>query len=112
MPRKVQRRNRTASRTTRLRERLWARQSGRCHYCDQLMTMRHYDARGHDVGPTDATIEHLVPRALGGSNELPNLVAACRRCNALGGRIDKWAVDTFGGRRLTRAEQHRARRAA
>jgi 5-methylcytosine-specific restriction endonuclease McrA len=108
MPRPAKRR--AASHTTRLRERLFARQGGRCHYCDEQMTMRNY----HDLGvrPTDATIEHLVPRALGGGNALPNLVAACSRCNALGGRIDKWCVDTFGGRRQSRAEQHRARRSA
>jgi 5-methylcytosine-specific restriction endonuclease McrA len=101
---------RTASHAARLRERLHAQQGGRCHYCGIPMTQR--TIGGAKARPTDATIEHLVPRALGGGNQLPNLVAACSRCNALGGRIDKWAIDTFGGRRLTRAEQHRTRRAA
>ena len=112
MPRstKPRAKRRAVSHTTRLRERLVARQQGRCHYCDTQMTMR--DFHDEPVRATDATIEHLVPRALGGGNAPHNLVAACSRCNALGGRIDKWAVDTFGGRRLTRAEQHRARRAA
>jgi hypothetical protein len=27
------------------------------------------------------TIEHLIPRSLGGSDELDNLALACRRCN-------------------------------
>lgn len=109
-PTKPHAKRRTASHKARLRERLFARQGGHCHYCREQMTMRdHHDA---PVRSTDATIEHLVPRALGGGNTPQNLVAACSRCNALGGRIDKWAVDTFGGRRLTRAEQHRARRAA
>lgn len=111
MPRSTAKR-RTASPTTRLRERLWARQAGQCHYCAVQMTLRNYHDGDQPTRPTDATIEHLVPRALGGDNRPQNLVAACRRCNALGGRIDKWALDTFGGRRLTRAEQHRSRRAA
>jgi len=76
------------------------------------MTLRNYHDTSLPLLQTDATIEHLVPRALGGTNALVNLVAACRRCNAVGGRIDKWCVDTFGGRRLSRAEQHRSRRAA
>ncbi|MCW2974560.1 MAG: hypothetical protein JWN72_2833 [Thermoleophilia bacterium] len=112
MPRttKPRAKRRTESHSTRLRQRLVARQGGRCHYCDAPMTMRsRFDS---PVQATDATIEHLVPRALGGGNTPQNLVAACSRCNALGGRIDKWAIDTFGGRRLSRAEQHRARRAA
>ena len=29
-----------------------------------------------------ATIDHVVPRALGGAAEWPNEVAACRACNA------------------------------
>jgi 5-methylcytosine-specific restriction endonuclease McrA len=28
-----------------------------------------------------STVDHIVPRALGGSNHLSNLVAVCRRCN-------------------------------
>ena len=90
----------------RTREKLFVRQGGRCHYCDQQMTLR--DHRTHaPLADTDATIEHLVPRVLGGRNIPQNLVAACHRCNLLGARIDKWSVDTFGGRRLTRAEAHR-----
>lgn len=41
--------------------------------------------------PAD-TVEHLTPRALGGTNDRDNLAPACRRCNerrgaALGGRL-------------------------
>jgi HNH endonuclease len=27
------------------------------------------------------TIDHIIPRSLGGSDDLPNLALACRRCN-------------------------------
>jgi len=33
------------------------------------------------IGPWQATIDHLVPRSRGGSNELSNLRLAHRRCN-------------------------------
>jgi len=42
-------------------------QSGQCAYCDQELTNYH--------------IEHIVPIAGGGTNEIKNLVLACPRCN-------------------------------
>lgn len=43
------------------------RQSHRCAYCWKLTQ------RGH--------IDHVIPRAAGGSNRADNLVYACRECN-------------------------------
>jgi 5-methylcytosine-specific restriction endonuclease McrA len=94
----------------RTREKLFLRQDGRCYYCAQQMTLRTYSIK-EPLAASDVTIEHLVPRVLGGRNIPQNLVAACHRCNLLGARIDKWSVDTFGGRRATRAESFRATRA-
>lgn len=65
------------------------------------MTLRTYSIQD-DLQETDATIEHLVPRVLGGRDVPQNLVAACHRCNSIGARIDKWCVSTFGGRRQAR----------
>jgi 5-methylcytosine-specific restriction endonuclease McrA len=31
--------------------------------------------------PNSATLDHIVPRAHGGTNIRANLVVACRRCN-------------------------------
>jgi len=36
--------------------------------------------------PAHATLEHIIPRALGGSDEPENLAVACKRCNQLKGR--------------------------
>jgi 5-methylcytosine-specific restriction endonuclease McrA len=36
--------------------------------------------------PAHATLEHIVPRALGGSDEPENLAVACQRCNQGKGR--------------------------
>lgn len=51
-------------------------QSGRCYYCRDMMTRSHQSPRGR-------TIDHKIPRARDGTNDLANLVAACRRCNEL-----------------------------
>jgi hypothetical protein len=34
-----------------------------------------------DRGPLGATLDHYLPSALGGSDELDNLRLCCRRCN-------------------------------
>ncbi|MCW2923021.1 MAG: endonuclease [Thermoleophilia bacterium] len=86
----------------RMRERLHARQGGQCHYCGCQMTLRTYGIQDR-LADTDVTVEHLVPRVLGGRDIPQNLVAACHGCNRIGARIDKWCVDTFGGRRVGRA---------
>ena len=36
----------------------------------------------HGAAPADLTLDHLVARSDGGSNEAANLVTACRRCNS------------------------------
>jgi len=39
----------------------------------------------------DLTLDHVVPRSLGGDNCWENLVTACRRCNIKkGNRTPRW----------------------
>jgi 5-methylcytosine-specific restriction endonuclease McrA len=40
-----------------------------CHYCKCRLTYN------------NATLDHVVPRSLGGSNAIYNLKLACRHCN-------------------------------
>lgn len=47
---------------------------GRCAYCGAPLT------RGRS-GDTAFQVDHLHPRYLGGSDEMDNLVPACRICN-------------------------------
>lgn len=52
------------------RREIFGKCNGRCHYCTKPLTL---DGRWH--------IEHMVPKALDGGDELGNLVAACAPCN-------------------------------
>lgn len=40
-----------------------------CHWC------------GTEVTPETADVDHLTPRALGGEDNMENLVTSCRACN-------------------------------
>ncbi len=55
---------------SRRRRDVFARSSGRCHYCRAALTL---EGTWH--------VEHMLPRALGGGDEAVNLVAACAPCN-------------------------------
>lgn len=54
-----------------LRQQVFARAGHRCEYC---LTSRR-------VIGMPLVVDHIVPRALGGTDELDNLCAACYRCN-------------------------------
>ena len=56
--------------------------NGLCHYCQTVLTL---DGKWH--------IEHKMPRALGGSDEPTNLVAACVPCNSL--KRDRTDIEFF-----------------
>lgn len=55
---------------SRRRREVFDRSLGRCHYCDAPLQLR---------GPWH--VEHMVPKALDGSDQPLNLVAACVKCN-------------------------------
>lgn len=54
----------------RRRREVFDKSNGKCFYCGKTLTL---DGKWH--------IEHQMPRALMGPDELPNLVAACAPCN-------------------------------
>lgn len=54
---------------------------GRCIHCNRKLTVG-LDGRAS----RDVTIEHLVPRSAGGTDDLHNLAVACARCNHQKGR--------------------------
>lgn len=65
---------------SRRRRDIFAKCDGKCHYCCRVLTL---DGAWH--------VEHMLPRALGGQDEIGNLVAACAPCNLAKG--DKTAVE-------------------
>lgn len=61
-------------RMRKLRRARFNQQAGRCFWCGGQME--------HDpAGPYGATLEHLLPKSLGGTDDAANIVVAHRRCN-------------------------------
>jgi 5-methylcytosine-specific restriction endonuclease McrA len=56
-----------------------ARVGGKCPTCPTIMIER--KRRRPDSRPDTITVEHIVPRTLGGNNVRDNLVAMCHDCN-------------------------------
>ncbi|PWJ25599.1 HNH endonuclease [Branchiibius hedensis] len=75
---------------TEIREYLLAKFCHRCVYCD---------ATGVGTGSVPLNIDHLLPRARGGTNRVSNLVLACVRCNQAKGARSVDAFVTDGVRR-------------
>lgn len=73
-------------RVPRRRHEVFNRSEGRCHYCSRPLTL---DGSWH--------IEHQLPRALGGTDDPLNLVAACGPCNL--SKSDQTALEFMVKRR-------------
>ena len=58
-------------------------QKGLCPYC-----------RG-EVTPSNATWEHIIPRAWGGPNVGKNIILACEGCNSLKSEIESFVSNAF-----------------
>jgi 5-methylcytosine-specific restriction endonuclease McrA len=68
------RRTTACNRKSKIKAELLVR-SPHCHWC------------GRDLSPDEATLDHRVPRSLGGSNGRGNLVLACAPCNQAKGAM-------------------------
>jgi len=66
---------------------LWDEQGGLCVYCRQPM---HWTMKGEAYDWDAATLDHKVPKALGGGNEPENLALACKACNTYKGKIERF----------------------
>lgn len=64
----------------RRRREIYARSQGRCFYCATALQLE-----------GDWHVEHQMPKAMGGTNEAINLVAACPCCNL--GKSDRSAIE-------------------
>lgn len=75
---------------------IYIRDGFACAYCGR-------DLR--NAAPADVTLDHLLPRSAGGTNDATNLVTACRSCNS--SRQDKPWIDYATGGARDRIEQLR-----
>jgi hypothetical protein len=51
-----------------------------CYWCNYVLNQPARD--GSPLHPSDATLDHYIPRSFNGSNMLGNLVLACSECNS------------------------------
>ena len=58
------------------RELLWITENHKCHWCGRVTKLVDGDSADQ------ATIDHVIPRYKGGTNDISNTVLACRGCNA------------------------------
>lgn len=64
--------------------RLSGEQNHHCAYCGERMRLLGFDRRKPDARKQSlgkATIDHVIPKSMGGTDDWHNLVAACRCCN-------------------------------
>lgn len=54
---------------------VWEKTNGKCAYCD--CALNPFDRNAHN----GFHIDHVIPRARGGGDEIENLAPACSRCN-------------------------------
>ena len=59
--------------TTKKRKQIYVRDNHTCLYCGDSI---------YDTADLVLTLDHIVPRVLGGHNMQDNLVTACRECNS------------------------------
>lgn len=69
-----------------IRDAVFAKADGKCAYCAVTLT------KDDHLSSAAFQVEHILPVVRGGTDEIENLTAACRRCNASknGKTIDEW----------------------
>ena len=74
-----------------VREKVIARDGGVCQYCGRR--------------PRKPTVDHMQPASLGGTDDMSNLVVACRRCNSI--KCNRMPLDLFNWPKWIRWERQR-----
>lgn len=64
---------------------LFHKEGGRCRYCSRAVRKNYYS---ETYEFDDATIDHIVPKSKGGTNDRDNLALSCRACNHAKGDRD------------------------
>ncbi len=63
---------------------VWKRDNFRCKYCGLSLRI----GMSYDYRNTDITVDHVIAKSKGGSNEISNLVTACKDCNQMKGTLE------------------------
>jgi len=69
------------------KENIFNKLDGHCAYCGKKISLK------------KATMDHIIPKSLGGSNAAENLLPACKHCNLMKGSssLEAFRVDFFKG---------------
>lgn len=77
----IEARNKVISTTKKRKIKSEAKNQGlKCYICGREMT---FEANDNNEKRTNAEVEHIWPRALGGASNEGNLTVACERCNKI-----------------------------
>ena len=72
----------------------WLKQFGnRCDVCDDVMLWLHHHEYRSD-GERAASLDHIVPQAVGGTDRLSNIRVICRYCNRDKGAEIRWVYES------------------
>lgn len=78
-----------------VKQEVWQKSGGVCHWCGKPMVYRMCKA-GNKQHPNDFTVDHLVPFAAGGKTTVSNLVGAHLSCNQERGVVfDKMCTKNY-----------------
>jgi len=77
--------NEYALKTQKYKYKAYLSQRGKCCFCEEMMFA---DSQHYEHKKKIATIEHVIPKKLGGKNEESNYKLSCDGCNNLRGVMD------------------------
>lgn len=60
---------------------VFSRTKGHCHFCGDPLVYDSYGKEDHVEGAWE--IDHVIQKGKGGSEDISNCLAACRKCNRL-----------------------------
>jgi 5-methylcytosine-specific restriction endonuclease McrA len=64
----------------------YKKQGGKCFYCGKQLFLKNIKKS------REVTLDHLIPRSMGGTTKRDNLVVACNNCNQWKGDTSFWFV--------------------
>lgn len=88
---------------SRLRPQVFATYGTACYWCHTQTIPAQPRQAGRPRDPRERTVDHLIPRSHGGTNDLTNLRPACWRCNSSRGKRARPLTRAAARTMITRA---------